>query len=341
MKILIVGSDKVFAIENFYTKYLRLSGVHIDAFNAYNIFFDYYHKHILHKIIFKAGLSTIYKKINNLFIEAVQKYRPDAIWVFKGMEIFPASLEWARKENIKLINYNPDNPLIFSDKGSGNQHVTDSISLYDLHLTYHMEVKKELEERFHVKVAILPFAFDDNESLYQECCRQQEVIKACFLGNPDSRRAACIQALAANGIPIDVYGNNWDKFLKHENITLFPPAYGTEQWKVLWRYRVQLNLMRIHNDNSHNMRSFEVPGIGGIMVAPDNIEHRMYFEDRKEVYLYKDTADCITIIKELLNMPAGEANMIRKAARERSVRSGYSYKARAAQALEVIKKIHE
>lgn len=333
LKIMIVGSDKIFAIENFYSKYLRQSGVHIDEFGAYSFFFDYYHKNVFNKIIFKARLSAIFKKINRQFKEAVQRCHPDVIWVFKGMEIFPSSLKWAGEQNIKLVNYNPDNPLIFSDKGSGNKNVTDSISLYDLHLTYHMGVKKQLEEQYHNKVAILPFGFDADEQLYQDCCRQPEMLKACFIGNPDNRRAAFIKALAAQGIAIDIYGNNWNKFVSHAAITLFPPAYGIEQWKVLRRYRVQLNLMRIHNDDSHNMRSFEVPGIGGIMVAPDTSEHRMYFEDGKEVFLYKNLSDCTAQIKRLLAMHAADADVIRLAARERSVTSGYSYEARAKQAL--------
>ena len=42
--------------------------------------------------------------------------------------------------------------------------------------------------------------------------------------------------------------------------------------------------MRIHNPDSHNMRSFEVPGVGGIMVAPDTKEHRIFFEVGKEIF---------------------------------------------------------
>src|SRR4028119_2383509 len=96
LKILIVGSDKVFAIENFYIKYLREAGVHTEVFTAYNVFFNYYHKHIINKIIFKLGLSSIFRKINAQFKEVVQKSPPDVIWIFKGMEIFPESLKIGR-----------------------------------------------------------------------------------------------------------------------------------------------------------------------------------------------------------------------------------------------------
>ncbi|WP_315819859.1 hypothetical protein [Paraflavitalea speifideaquila] len=102
----------------------------------------------------------ITQKINQQFKQKVKAFKPDIIWVFKGMEILPSSLEWARKQSIKLINYNPDNPFIFTGKGSGNSNVTNSIGLYDLHFTYNFAIKKELEERFQSKVAYLPFGYE-------------------------------------------------------------------------------------------------------------------------------------------------------------------------------------
>lgn len=335
-KILLVGSDKIYAIENFYSKYFKEFGATVDQFPASSIFNDYYRKNIFHKIIFKAGISNIFKKINGLFKQAVETVRPDVIWVFKGMELFPSSLVWAKDQKIKLVNYNPDNPFIFSGKGSGNENITRSIALYDLHLTYHLGVKHELEEKHHLLAGLLPFGFDDSESLFEACSKQDEVLKLCFIGNPDSRRSSFIEALAARGISIHVYGNNWNEFLQHKNITIFQQASGIELWKVLRRYRVQLNLMRIHNDDSHNMRSFEVPGIGGIMVAPDTVEHRLYFDHGKEAFLYKDIDSCAEMIKMLLLLSVKDANEIRVAARERSIDSGYSYKERARQALHQI-----
>jgi len=107
------------------------------------------------------------------------------------------------------------------------------------------------------------------------------------------------------------------------------PVYGEGQWKVLRKYRIQLNLMRSHNSDSHNMRTFEVPGIGGIMLAPDTVEHRLFFEDRKEVFLFKDFESAVRLIKEILTLPVERALQIRRAARQRSVTSGYRYADRA------------
>ena len=339
MRLFIVGSDKVYAIENFYVKYLRQLGVEVFHFPAQSYFYDYYQKNILNKLIFKADLSGILKKINLQFKQAVEGLLPDAIWIFKGMEIFPASLRWAKERNIKLVNYNGDNPFIFSGKGSGNENVTNSIRLYDLHLTYNTGVKKEMETISNIPTAILPFGFNIEEHLFEKCCQQDEVLKACFLGNPDQYRGKFLQQLAEKGIQLDVYGNDWTKFVQHPNIKVYPPVYGDDFWIILRKYRVQLNLMRPHNPDTHNMRSFEVPGVGGIQLAPVTPDHEKYFEPGKEIFLFRNMDDCVVQINKIMSFTKEQALAIRTNARYRSLQSGYRYQDRAAQALQLIKSI--
>ncbi len=339
MKILITGSDKVYAIENFYVKYLREAGIEVVHFPAQTYFYDFYQQSLLHKIIFKAGLSGVTSRINRMLKAAVTSFNPDVIWVFKGMEILPQTLQWAKEQGIKLVNYNADSPFIFSGKGSGNANVTNSIQLFDLHLTYNTAVKFEMESRHGIKTGILPFGFDINDALLQKCLAQQEIIKACFLGNPDSYRGAFIDQLAEAGVQLDVYGNDWGKFVKHPNITIFEPVYGDALWLTLSKYRVQLNLMRPHNPDTHNMRTFELAGVGGIQLAPATEDHARYFDDGKEIFLYRNLEDCVGQVKKILALKPEIAGELRKAARERAVNSGYHYKDRAAQALSQIQSL--
>jgi spore maturation protein CgeB len=327
-KILIVGSNQVWSIEKIYLKYLSALQIETDLFAAQNFFFDY-HKGVVKKLIFRFGISDIYQQINQLLLQKVNDYQPDVIWVFKGMEIFPKTIEKLKLSGFKVANYNPDNPFIFSGRGSGNKNVKDSIKEYDLHFTYNKSVQKKIEETFRIKTAYLPFGFDLSEEEYEKHTNQQEIVKVCFLGNPDAERATIINALIKQGISIDLYGNNWHRFVEHSKASIFPPVYGTEFWQVLRRYRIQLNLMRIHNDNSHNMRSFEIPAIGSIMIAPDTPEHRLFFEEKKEIFLFSNLEECKEKINYVIKLNNDEANKIRNAARYRSIISGYSYRERA------------
>lgn len=339
MNLLIVGSDKVFAIENTYVKYLKEKH-NVTLFPAQSIFYDYYYKNgIVAKLLFKAGLSNIYRKINKQLIETVKTVKPDAVWVFKGMEVFPGTLKWIKAQGIKLVNYNPDNPFIFTGKGSGNSNVTKSIGLYDLHFTYNHEIKEQLQRDYNARVEDLPFGFEISDKLFDEAQQQTEINKLCFLGNPDKDRAALLNTIAASGLPLDVFGNDWKNFINGSNVTIHQPVYADELWKTLRRYRVQLNMMRVHNEDSHNMRTFEIPGIGGIQLAPATTEHIQFFKEGEEIFLYKSPEDCIEQVKKIIALTPEEASAIRVAAREKSIKQNYSYRGRAFSAAEKIEEI--
>ncbi len=330
---MVVGSDKVYAIENFYVRYLREEGAEVYHFCAQSFFYDYYQRSLVNKLLFKTGFSTILHQINREFDKAIEQFRPDIIWVFKGMEIFPESLYRAQKSNILLVNYNPDNPFIFTGKGSGNKNITDSISLYQLHFTYNLSIKKRLEEEYNAMTSFLPFGYNIEREVLAVCQDQEEVTGVCFLGNPDRRRAALVMEFVKQGIKVDLYGNNWEHFILHENACFFKPVYGLEFWKTLYRYRVQLNFMRIHNEDSHNMRTFEIPGVGAIQLAPDTPEHKIFFEAEQEIFLYQDINNCFEKAHYILSLSKDEAVAIRNRAQRRCVESGYSYHDRAKQAL--------
>ena len=327
MKILIVGAEEIYSIENYYVKYLRQAGVDVYVFPAQGIFYQHY-KTLISKILFRLGMPSIYKSINRRFKQMIGEVQPEIIWIFKGMEIFPSTLQWIKSRKIKLVNYNPDNPFIFSGRGSGNKNITDSILLYDLHFTYNLEVKSKLENDFKIQTAWLPFGFDISGDLLRQCEEQAEVNEVCFVGNPDKARVEFIISLAKKGITISIYGHHWNEFVEHPLVKLYPPVYGDELWKTLRRYRLQLNLMRIHNLNSHNMRTFEIPGVGGIMIAPDTTEHRILFEDRKEAFFFRNVNECVDLIKNILSLSIQEAAKIRKESRKRSITSGYDYQNR-------------
>ncbi len=208
-------------------------------------------------------------------------------------------------------------------------NIEKSIDLYDLHFTYNKEIEKQLQEKHKTKTSYLPFACDVSEDLFNICNEQQEILKTCFLGNPDKQRAKFINKLAEKGIEIDLYGNNWNRFVKHENITIYNPIYEIEQWKVLRKYRVQLNLMRIHNLNSHNMRTFEIPGIGGIQLAPDTTEHRRFFKEGEEIFLFNNIDECVIKIKYLLSLKKGLADSVREKARASIINNSHTYKSRS------------
>src|SRR5437763_8097881 len=103
IKIMVVGSDHKAAMEHHYIKYFEEFHIPHSLFPAQGMFYEYYEASLLNKITFKLGIASIYKRINEELIAEVEARKPNVLFVFKGMEIFPSTLEYVRRLGIKLV----------------------------------------------------------------------------------------------------------------------------------------------------------------------------------------------------------------------------------------------
>lgn len=333
MRLLLVGSQMHWAIEHHYLAVLQQELEALEVFPAPDLFAQYY-QGWPRKIAFRLGLTSIYRQINRDLLARVAVFKPEVIWIWKGMEIFPQTLESLRQQGIKLVNYNPDHPFIHSSRGSGNHNVRASVMHYDLHFCYHQPLARQLEQ-MGLRTAPLPFGYSYTPEDLAAAQAASEILRIAFIGNPDALRVQLIKALLKAGLPIDVYGHYWEHQLPAtEGLKILGPIYGQDFWVAMRRYRVQLNIFRPHNVGSHNMRSFEIPGIGGIMLAPDSAEHREYFNPNREIILYNSNEEIVLKAKNALVLPELEARAIRKQALQRSQTSGHSYEERARKVVE-------
>jgi spore maturation protein CgeB len=317
MKILIIGSNYNWSIERIYKRELLRLGYEVRLLPVQNWFYDFYYKSILHKIIVRIGLIPLEKKIQKRILSELDNETYDLIWVFKGMEINFHTLVKLKKITKRIINFNPDNPFIFSGKGSGNKNVTNCISLYDEHFTYDHLVKKKIELEYKVNCTLVPFGIDPEIIPFEQIQPIKEIDAICFLGNPDSYRVDIIKKILENGLSIHVYGNGWSKFLRHPNLTIRDAVYNLEFYQILRLYKVQLNIMRVHNLDSHNMRSIEIPGCGGIMLAPKTKDHEEFFTEGKEVFFYTSIHELVLKANLIFQLSDKEISQIRESARRK------------------------
>lgn len=316
-KLAIIGSDHIAAIELVYSDLLKKNDFQVLLFPAQSLFFKYYYHSFYNKLFYRLGLSNIINTIQSELRNFIEDFSPQFVIVFKGMEITSESLFWIKNKGIKVFNYNPDHPFIFSGKGSGNSNVKESISIFDCYFSYADDVVDQLLKN-GIKSEKIPFGFDGEGFIYSELQKSDEIEKTCFLGNADKFRVKFLNKLAESGLEIDVYGENWKQFKLSKLITVGPAKYGQDFWIILQKYAVQLNLLRPHNFNSHNMRSFDIPGSGGIMLAPLTNDHLTYFTEDKHVFLYDSFESAFYKANHILNLSFNDRMCIRKNAREHS-----------------------
>lgn len=274
-------------------------------------------------------------KMNKDVMRLIESSSFKSFWVFKGMNLYPKTIAAIKSKGILLFNYNADNPLEYSWSGSGNRRVIDSYKLYDAHFTYSHEIHRQLLEHSpNTPVFVVPFGHNVSDAVYQQMEGQDEILRCCFIGNPDDQRASFLVGLLDRGIELDVYGANWGKYMQpNPRLRVFKQCLGHQYLVVLRQYRVQLNLFRPHNRNSHNMRTFEGPAVGGIMLAPRSVEHDHFFKGNEESFYFDSLDEAAEQCQRLLSLGPAQARAIRRAARDRSVASGYSYRDRVTEVL--------
>jgi spore maturation protein CgeB len=324
MKILIIGSDYKWSIERIFVRELYKLSHQVFLIPVQNWYLDFYQKSIFNKVFVRLGLINLEKRIQQKLINEVKNYEFDIICVFKGMEIQYKTLLYLKKHTERLINFNPDSPFIFSGVGSGNKNITQCLHLYDEHITYDKYIKEKIESQFSKKCTLVSFGFDFEGIKLGKFNSDEEILAVCFVGNPDHYRAAILYNFLQSGICLHVYGHNWSRYVKHPNIFIHEPVYGTDYFETLRKYRLQLNIMRKHNLDSHNMRSIEIPGCGGIMLAPRTKDHLAFFDEGVEAFFYDNNIQLISITKSILNMNKSEAQRIRNLARNK-VLNHFSY----------------
>jgi spore maturation protein CgeB len=338
VKILISGNPDPNSLETYYRKGID-SAVEVIRFAEARIVACTFAS----RVIRRCAEPYLQMETNRRLLRCVREYKPDVVWVFKGKQIWPSTIRRIQAMGSLTVNYNADHPFNHCSRGTGNRNISGAAAFYDLHLTYSHQISDEIKSR-GLNAAVIPFGHNVDQESYLALENTEEILSIGFVGTPDVRRAQYVKELLAQGFPVDVYGDRWNRFLRsHPDLRIHGPIYGADMNRVLRRHRVQLNLLRPHNVHSHNMRSFEVPGCGGIMLAEDTREHRLFFDEPDEAFFFTSRDELFTKAKHLLSLPAHEADGIRTLARAATRDCSYGHRARAAQGLivESLERRHE
>ena len=345
MKILMSYAEGSHFLANAYFNNLKslIGEENILGFKHSEIFQNYRQKNTFTRIVCRLYPDYIYTQISKSLIKEVDRWKPNILLLFKGQEILPETLKKIKKQGVYLVNYNLDHPFDYFSKGSGNKNVFRSLSVYDLHITYSKQIQEQLAKKLPKSSnAFLPFGYFtsiDEERLNRI---KTDINEVCFIGNPDRERLRILKLLIKEGIKINIYGHGWDKYPDlNEKANIREALYGKDYLNTISMYRIQLNIFRPHNHNSHNMRTFEVPAAGGIQLAPYSVEQTEFFVEDKEVFFYKNDQELVEKAKQLLALPQSKVVELRQSALFRSIKSNYSYSKRTQQLHNILKSNYE
>jgi spore maturation protein CgeB len=285
-RILILGSREEFSLEKMYQRAFKRIGLKVNFFHIY-----YIRKKKLDKFIWKFFRIIIFYLIRQKIIRYLEKNKKTfkLIFIFKGIYINEKFILKIKNisNKIKIINILPDNPFdIDYFKDISNQNILKSIKHFDHVFIYSRTILDKLKKTYpRNKFSYLPFAHDDKIHKNLTTINNNEIdFDLSFVGTADEVRYKIIKELKE--FRIILAGDGWDKFDLSKNITYVKKVNAKNFSKLINRSKLSLNILRKQNEKSHNMKTFEIPAMGGLMITKRNLEQNFFFPENKASLMY-------------------------------------------------------
>lgn len=257
--------------------------------------------------------------------------------LFKGMEISRELLESCRRVRPSTIwvNVNPDDPLNIESRSSSNANVLESLSFFDIYFIWSRTLISKLHDRGCRRVEYLPFGYDPDSHVPPAEPSAEFGGTISFVGAWDPQREELLSAFA--DYDLRIFGNSWDRVSRNSPLRhkILPRnVYGRKLTEIMNGSAVCLNLLRPQNYGAHNMRTFEIPAMGGLMLTTRSEEQERYFPEGEGCLMFGGVKE----LREKLDLLLGDrptAEKIRRRGMELVM--GNSYTERAQTLLEMVR----
>jgi hypothetical protein len=309
LKTLILNDAEEYGLGASYTRAFRALGHEvalIDPFAELNKLLAW-----RFPLIRRAFERQIISLFNKWWVKYLVELPPaDLIWVGKGAWAVPWLWRQFKRQRpkTKLVCYNADNPIVTYSRGGNRPWVTESIPCFDLYCTYNKSLVEPLRRAGAQRIARIPFAWDPwlhPEMEISDADRRRYECDVVFIGNGDLHRERWMRDIMAAAKPYNwqfaIYGcwngcrdqNLWS-VLRGEQV------YGSEMARAVRASKIALNILRLQNEDSHNMRTFEIPGCSGVMVSQKSPEQEEFFPEGQAAFYFSNAEECVTKMRGLL-----------------------------------------
>ncbi|PZM82063.1 MAG: hypothetical protein DKM50_04780 [Candidatus Margulisiibacteriota bacterium] len=289
---LALGMDtSKFSWVDFYKGY-HLAGVTLNTFLDKFLFLYYRFQN-------KFLIGPVLNNINKKLLQQCEKIKPDFIFVYKGIPIFPSTLQKIKKKNILIFAYNNDDPF-----GAGYpfyvwRHYLAGLPFYDYIFSYRQKNINDYKNLGYTNVDLLRSYFIESKNYpITDYKGSRSLADVSFIGHYENDgRDEVIKYLLDNGINLTLNGPEWHRSKYYE---YFSSRCGNIEAIRGEQYNIALNSTKIClvflsklNNDTYTRRCFEIPAAKSFMLC-------QYSDDISNVFQEKRDAEFFRSKEELL-----------------------------------------
>jgi len=293
------------------------------------------------RVMRRALRSRLWNAVNRKAAEVAEQVRPALIFAVKCTFFHPETIRRIRKSvGVPFVNHYPDHPYI-GVRWNPREASTLRRDLIEVFRQYSIlwMWERTLMERLRadgVEAKYLPFATDPelfrpqslDEGLHCQACNLTHDVG--FVATYS--RARCAEVTAVRRHTVAIWGNNWPRKWRTQvgQHRAHTPVWGSAVSDIYSRAAVSLNVLNAENLGGPNMRTFEIPASGGVMLARYSPSQNEFFPENEAAVYYRSPAEMDDKIDLLLRDRDMRARIRRNGARLAALQT---YDVRAAHVL--------
>jgi spore maturation protein CgeB len=292
-----------------------------------------YSSRIFHRIWHVDDVAMM----NNALISEVQSFRPDVLLVFKGEILFAETIRRISREfGVRTASYYVDSPMWV---GNSTLHILNGLQFFDVVFVFDGHYVPEVRRLGCRKVEVLPFCCEP--SIHRPIKltpeeRREYGSPICFVGNNQGAycpREKILEALL--GFDLKVWGTGWEKSSPSvRGRWAGRAAVGLDMARVYSASEITFNVTYPHSITQPNMRTFEAPACGILMINDDLEGVPQFFTVGREIDIYRSISELKEKLRFYLDHPEDRRRMA-EAGRERAHRD-HTYHLRMRQMMDCI-----
>ena len=279
---------------------------------------------VLHKIKIPIDANNLNKSIK----ESCISFKPDIVFIVKGVTVKPSTLKFIKARGIKSISWSNDDMFAWHNR---SYWYSKGLKYYDLVVTqksYNCD-SHELPS-LGAKTYFQNKAFEPTIHKPVDDCKAFDCVHAVvFIGAKEQDRLEHLLYLAEHGIQVHIYG--WvvkEPNPLHDNIIIHDRfLYEDEFCAAMGCSKISLNFLRKINRDLQTSRSVEIPACGGFMLAERTDEHMQLFKEGKEAEFFSSKEELLEKVNYYLQHDQ-ERLAIAKAGYERCFKDSYTFENR-------------
>jgi spore maturation protein CgeB len=292
--------------------------------------------------------------LNAAVLETVELHRPRLVWAEKQEYLRPATLKRIRQIGAATAHYNPD--PYFSLTWKRTSLTDECLPLYDVAVVTKRYELDNYAAHGCSRVIYSPLGYDPVGHAPPRQ-RTDYVRDVVFVGGWEPRRERFLAAAQQAAKDVSVWGYGWSiaresrinplralrlgRLAPGQRVYFGPPSthldsaiqagegangeiYEEAYSDAIAGSRIALGLLREVCPDQHTTRTFEIPAIGGFMLADRSPEHMELFEEGQEAEFFGSDEEYV----EKLNFYLAHEEVrtrVARAGHARCMRSGYSY----------------